>query len=98
MKRRSMIVWAGALVICIAVFGNADAQFLRKAEKIREAGKISQNEVSQSVSTVAAVAPLLVEDFSQPVGTLLTTAGFTAHSAGGTNAITVTAPSLTLTG
>ncbi|MBL7739329.1 MAG: T9SS type A sorting domain-containing protein [Chitinophagaceae bacterium] len=41
---------------------------------------------------------LLTEDFNYTAGTLLTTNGWTAHSGGGTNAITVTSPGLTYTG
>ena len=41
---------------------------------------------------------LLTEDFNYAAGQLLTANGWTAHSGAGTNAITVTAPSLTYTG
>ena len=41
---------------------------------------------------------LLVEDFTYAPGALLTNNGWTAHSAGGTNAIVTSAPGLTLTG
>ncbi len=41
---------------------------------------------------------LLVEDFSYSTGTLLTANGWTAHSGGGTSAITVTAPAITYPG
>ena len=50
------------------------------------------------ISGAFAQAPLLVEDFNSSAGTLITAAGWTAHSAGGTNAIAVTSPGLTLTG
>jgi len=43
-------------------------------------------------------AQLLTEDFNYPAGQLITANGWTAHSAGGTNPITVTAPGLTYTG
>ncbi len=42
--------------------------------------------------------PLLVEDFTYTVGSALTANNWTAHSAGGTNAIVTSAPGLTLTG
>ncbi|MEP6900400.1 MAG: hypothetical protein ABJA66_01545, partial [Actinomycetota bacterium] len=45
-----------------------------------------------------ADTPLLVEDFTYPAGAALTANNWTAHSAGGTNAIVTSAPSLTLTG
>ncbi|MFZ9388068.1 MAG: hypothetical protein ACO25B_09320, partial [Chitinophagaceae bacterium] len=41
---------------------------------------------------------LLTENFDYPAGQLITANGWTAHSAGGTNAITVTAPGLTYSG
>ena len=41
---------------------------------------------------------LLIEDFTYPSGSALTANGWTSHSAGGTNAIVTSAPSLTLTG
>lgn len=43
-------------------------------------------------------AQLLTENFSYTVGQAITANGWTAHSAAGTNAITVTAPGLTYTG
>src|SRR5688500_14506989 len=43
-------------------------------------------------------APLLVEDFTYPVGSLLTANGWSAHSGAGTNPITVTSPGLTFNG
>ena len=49
-------------------------------------------------ASLSANAQLLVEDFSYTVGTLLTANGWTAHSGGGTNAITVTTPTLSYTG
>lgn len=48
-------------------------------------------------SSVRAVN-LLIEDFTAAAGTAITTTTWTAHSAGGTNAIVTSAPSLTLTG
>ena len=47
---------------------------------------------------VAAPSSLIVENFDYPAATTLTSAGWTAHSAGGTNAMTVTAPGLTYSG
>ncbi len=46
------------------------------------------------------VAPssLFVENFDYPAATALTTVGWTAHSAGGTNPITASSPGLTLSG
>lgn len=41
---------------------------------------------------------LLTENFSYPAGQLITANGWTAHSAGGTNAITVTTPGLNYAG
>ena len=54
--------------------------------------------VSVIFTNSASAATLLVEDFTYPAGSLLTANGWTAHSAGGTNAIATSAPSLTLTG
>ncbi|MBK8610164.1 MAG: lamin tail domain-containing protein [Chitinophagaceae bacterium] len=45
-----------------------------------------------------ASAQLLTEDFNYPAGQLITANGWTAHSAGGTNPITVTTPGLTYAG
>ena len=45
-----------------------------------------------------AKAQLLTENFSYTVGQAITANGWTAHSAAGTNAITVTSPGLTYTG
>jgi hypothetical protein len=42
--------------------------------------------------------PLLVEDFTYAAGSALTSNNWTAHSAGGTNPIVTSAPSLTLSG
>lgn len=47
---------------------------------------------------VASQAQLLTENFSYTSGTALTANGWSAHSAGGTNAITVTASGLSYTG
>lgn len=49
-------------------------------------------------SSELAPSAIIVENFDQPAGTLLTNSGWTAHSGGGTNAVTVTAPGLTLAG
>ncbi len=43
-------------------------------------------------------AQVLTEDFNYTAGQLITANGWTAHSGGGTNSITVTAPGLTYTG
>ena len=48
--------------------------------------------------TPSAVRAIFVDDFNSPAGTLLTQAGWSAHSAPGTNPITITAPGLTYTG
>jgi len=48
-----------------------------------------------SLSGRLASQPLLVEDFDYTNGTAITANGWTAHSAGGTNAILVTNPSTT---
>ena len=47
---------------------------------------------------LGVATPLLVEDFTYPVGALLTDNGWTAHSGAGTNPITVSVPGLTLAG
>src|SRR6185436_6685124 len=52
----------------------------------------------RTTTSHAAGSPLLVEDFSYTAGDLITAHGWTAHSAGGTNAIAVTSPGLTYTG
>ena len=49
-------------------------------------------------SAIAPTSLLLVEDFTYPAGSALTSNGWTAHSAGGTNVIVTSTPSLTLTG
>ncbi len=49
-------------------------------------------------SRVAAPSSLVVENFDYPAATALTSAGWTAHSAGGTNPLTVTEPGLTYSG
>ncbi len=54
--------------------------------------------VTSFVSTAGAQAPIYVEDFDYSAGAQLTANGWTAHSAGGTNPITVTSPGLTLSG
>ena len=46
----------------------------------------------------APAASLLIEDFTAAAGTALTSTGWTAHSAGGTNTIVTSAPGLTFTG
>jgi hypothetical protein len=56
---------------------------------------------TSTVSAQSAAVPtslLLTEDFTYPVGSALTANGWTAHSAGGTNAIVTSAPSLTMSG
>lgn len=98
MKRISFAAWVVALIFCVGAFVDTHAQFGRALPKMRESAKVNQNQSSESVTTVAAVPPLLIEDFTQPAGTALTSAGWTAHSAGGTNPIVVSAPSLTLSG
>jgi hypothetical protein len=52
----------------------------------------------RATTSHAAVSPLLFEDFSYPTGDLITAHGWQAHSAGGTNAITITSPGLTYSG
>ncbi len=42
--------------------------------------------------------PLLVENFDYPAGTMLTNAGWTAHSGAGTQAVDITVPGLSFTG
>lgn len=42
--------------------------------------------------------PLLVENFDYPAGTLLTNAGWTAHSGAGSQAVDITVPGLSFTG
>src|SRR5215203_537284 len=59
--------------------------------------------ITSTVFSVSALAsptdtPLLVEDFTYAAGSALTSNGWTAHSAGGTNPIVTSAPSLTLSG
>ncbi|CAN5714233.1 hypothetical protein BH20ACI4_BH20ACI4_14950 [soil metagenome] len=54
----------------------------------------SQNNDSQ----LGVNPPLLVEDFTYPAGSLLTSNNWTAHSGAGTNAIATSAPGLTLSG
>ncbi|MFN6964200.1 MAG: FG-GAP repeat domain-containing protein [Pyrinomonadaceae bacterium] len=54
------------------------------------AGVLAQNAFAQT--------PLLVEDFTYPVGSALTANGWTAHSGAGTNTIVTSAPSLVLSG
>ncbi|MDM7923667.1 MAG: VCBS repeat-containing protein, partial [Pyrinomonadaceae bacterium] len=49
-------------------------------------------------STTSAQAPLLVENFNYPAGSLLTANGWTAHSGAGTNALATVSPALTYTG
>lgn len=49
-------------------------------------------------SSVLAATTMLVEDFSYTPGTALTANGWTAHSAAGTNPITVVSPGLTYAG
>lgn len=48
--------------------------------------------------TLSGYGQLLVEDFSYTTGTAITANGWTAHSSGGTNAITVGASSITYPG
>jgi hypothetical protein len=57
----------------------------------------SQFAVAQKIAAEPA-SVLLVEDFTYTPGSLLTNNGWTAHSAGGTNAIVTSAPSLSLAG
>ncbi len=45
-----------------------------------------------------SATPLLIEDFTYPIGSLLTNNGWTAHSGAGTNPIVTSAPGLTLAG
>jgi len=45
-----------------------------------------------------SMSQVLTEDFSYAAGQLITLNGWTAHSGGGTNAITVTSPGLTYSG
>ncbi len=54
--------------------------------------------ISLFAVSASAQAPIYVEDFDYSAGALLTANGWTAHSAGGTNPITVTSPGLTLSG
>lgn len=59
---------------------------------------VDKKTVSNRAESMAPAATLLVEDFTAAPGALLTANGWTAHSAGGTNAIVTSAPGLTLTG
>ncbi|MGI8883986.1 MAG: FG-GAP repeat domain-containing protein [Pyrinomonadaceae bacterium] len=58
----------------------------------------AENDSNQGISSRFADTPLLVEDFTYPAGSLLTSNGWTAHSGGGTNPIVTSSPGLTLTG
>ena len=53
---------------------------------------------SENESVATPAAPILVEDFTAAPGTALTSTGWTAHSAGGTNTLLTSSPSLTLAG
>lgn len=55
------------------------------------------NDAKQPARTTA-ISSLFVENFEYPAATALTTVGWTAHSAGGTNPITATSPGLTIAG
>jgi len=57
-----------------------------------------QSKATAEQDSPSAVNAIFVEDFTSPAGTLLTSAGWTAHSAGGTNPIAITSPGLTYTG
>ncbi len=58
----------------------------------------SKSNVERQSSRTAAPSAIFIEDFDYPASTALTTVGWTAHSAGGTNPITVTSPGLTMSG
>ncbi|MBE0675525.1 MAG: T9SS type A sorting domain-containing protein [Bacteroidales bacterium] len=49
-------------------------------------------------ATASGQTTLLVENFDYPVGTILTTQNWLAHSSGGTNPVLVTSPGLQFTG
>jgi hypothetical protein len=81
---------AGFAIACLSFI--ASGLFFAEASDDR---KIStkRGKTNSSLST-----SLLAEDFAYSEGALLTDSGWTAHSVGGTNALTVTAPGLTYAG
>jgi hypothetical protein len=73
--------------------------FLRaKENKINPALKLMSAVFMLLFFSANSFGQLLTEDFNYTATTLLTANGWTAHSSGGTNPITVTTPSLTYTG
>jgi len=83
MKKLSKLCFSFFLITLTVACGAAWAQKGVKARSV----------VASPTSSV-----LLVENFNYPSGTPITSVGWTAHSAGGTNTIVTSSPSLTMTG
>jgi hypothetical protein len=57
----------------------------------------AQKPAEKQKGNLSPASSLLVEDFNYPDGTALTSVGWSAHSGAGTNTITTSSPSLTMT-
>jgi hypothetical protein len=87
-------VFLGAAILLFTM-QNSSAQ--TRGQVSRTSSHQFQTESLGSVANLVDLT-LLVEDFTYPAGSALTANGWTAHSAGGTNPIVTSAPSLTMTG
>jgi FG-GAP repeat. len=94
MKRISFAAWAAALIFCAGTFIDANAQFGRRSPKINEAARVNQNHETESVSAIAAVAPLRVEEFNYPTGQLTATVPSWITNTGTGNFIPISSGSL----
>ncbi|MEZ5308422.1 MAG: VCBS repeat-containing protein [Pyrinomonadaceae bacterium] len=91
MKRNIKGSWRAVLALCL-VAAFAVAGF---GQKVRS----DKTSVETTKSTnLGGGSTLLTEDFDLTAGALLTDNGWTAHSAAGTNALTVASPGLTFSG
>lgn len=89
MIKNSQKLFSAALLIAAVCVGSSFAQ--------NNSGRKSPK-TSNSAQAVASPQASTVEDFDFPAGTLLTNAGWAAHSGAGTNPITITSPGLSYTG
>ena len=89
----------GLFVLCITITAaTVNAAGFSFVDSIKEFfGLAPVATTTASVQPMAPLTNLLTDDFSYTAGQLITANGWTAHSGGGTNAITVTSGGLTAT-
>lgn len=92
MNRKFLLTLAFFVAIGAALFANVDREIVSAQDEFYSAQTPTFGEND------GVPAPLLVEDFTYPVGSLLTLNNWVAHSGAGSNSIATVSPGLSVTG